>query len=266
MPKESNEEYHEIKNELINKLIFILGIVVIPAVFSSLIRFFQIGWQKVFLTHIFMIPALIILAIYRKKLSLFIKTIFLMSICLLLSILGLIDFGLGSFGIQFLMLCLLLAVVFLEKKIAIWTYVICITIIAVIGVLFVEGIVAANLNAYNTYISVWVSAFIAFSVVLGLVVFLVGSINQTLNSKLIDLKRMYKNLQKAKDEIKTLRGIIPICSFCKKIRDDRGYWNQIEAYIQDHSEASFSHGLCKDCAKRHYPEMDISDDCDVSMH
>lgn len=183
-----------------------------------------------------------------------------MTICLLLSISGFLDFGIGSFGIQFLMLCLLLAVVFLEKKIAIWTYALCLTIIAIIGILFVEGIVVTNINTYNTFISVWVSAFVTFSVVLGMVIFLVGSINQTLNSKLIDLKRLYASLQKAKDEIKTLRGILPICSFCKKIRDDRGYWNQIEAYIQDHSEASFSHSLCKDCAKKHYPELDIRDD------
>lgn len=256
----SNEEYHEIKNELINKLIFILGFIVIPAVFFSLLRFFQIGWQKAFFIHILMIPALIILAIYRKNISLSLKTILLMSICILLSILGFIDFGVGSFGIQFLMLCLLLAVVFLERKIAIWTYALCLTIIAITGILFVSGIVVVNINAYNTYISVWASAFITFSVILGLVIFLVGNLNQTLNSKLTDLKHMYDNLQNAKDEIKTLRGILPICSFCKKIRDDRGYWNQIEAYIQDHSEALFSHSLCDDCAKKHYPELDILDD------
>ncbi len=58
-------------------------------------------------------------------------------------------------------------------------------------------------------------------------------------------------------EIKTLRGIIPICSYCKKIRDDKGYWKQIESYIHDHSEAEFSHGICIDCVKKHYPDIDI---------
>jgi hypothetical protein len=61
-------------------------------------------------------------------------------------------------------------------------------------------------------------------------------------------------------EIKTLRGILPICSICKQIRDDKGYWNQIEAYIQEHSEAEFSHGICQECAKKYYPDMDIYDD------
>lgn len=56
-------------------------------------------------------------------------------------------------------------------------------------------------------------------------------------------------------EIKTLQGIIPICASCKKIRDDEGYWEQIEAYIARHSPAEFSHGICPDCMERLYPEF-----------
>ncbi|MFO7607136.1 MAG: HAMP domain-containing protein [Desulfurivibrionaceae bacterium] len=65
---------------------------------------------------------------------------------------------------------------------------------------------------------------------------------------------LIEELEKALSEIKKLRGILPICSFCKKIRDDKGYWNQVEVYIKEHSEADFSHSLCPDCAKAHYPE------------
>ena len=56
-----------------------------------------------------------------------------------------------------------------------------------------------------------------------------------------------EELRKALDEIKTLSGIIPICATCKKVRDDNGYWNQVEVYIRNHSDASFSHGICPDC-------------------
>ena len=56
-------------------------------------------------------------------------------------------------------------------------------------------------------------------------------------------------------KVKLLRGFLPICSYCKKIRDDRGYWNQIESYIRDHSEAEFSHGMCPDCMKEHHSEL-----------
>src|SRR5207244_3317288 len=66
-------------------------------------------------------------------------------------------------------------------------------------------------------------------------------------------ERMIDELQDANTKIKTLRGLLPICASCKKIRDDRGYWNQIEVYIKLHSEADFSHSICPDCAKRLYP-------------
>ena len=52
----------------------------------------------------------------------------------------------------------------------------------------------------------------------------------------------------------TTSGLLPICSSCKKIRDDKGYWNQIEGYIREHSDATFSHGICPDCTKALYPE------------
>jgi PAS domain-containing protein len=74
-----------------------------------------------------------------------------------------------------------------------------------------------------------------------------------------DMKELISELQKAIEEIKTLRGILPICANCKKIRDDKGYWNQIECYIRDHSEAEFSHGICPECARKLYPDC-LEDD------
>jgi hypothetical protein len=59
----------------------------------------------------------------------------------------------------------------------------------------------------------------------------------------------------AMEDLKILRGFLPICASCKKIRNDEGYWTQIEAYIRDHSEADFTHGICPDCAKKLYPEI-----------
>jgi len=67
-------------------------------------------------------------------------------------------------------------------------------------------------------------------------------------------EKLILDLQKALENVKTLSGLLPICASCKKIRDDQGYWRQLEAYIHDHSEAEFSHGLCSDCAKKMYAE------------
>lgn len=68
-------------------------------------------------------------------------------------------------------------------------------------------------------------------------------------------ERIIRELQEALAKVKTLSGLIPICASCKKIRDDKGYWGQIESYIQDHSEAEFSHGICPDCMKKLYPDF-----------
>jgi len=67
-------------------------------------------------------------------------------------------------------------------------------------------------------------------------------------------ERLIRNLQKALDEIKTLRGILPLCSFCKKVRDDQGYWEQVDVYIHKYSEADISHSICPECIKKNYPE------------
>ncbi len=64
-----------------------------------------------------------------------------------------------------------------------------------------------------------------------------------------------EKLQNALEEIKTLRGILPICANCKKIRDDQGSWEVLESYIRDRSDVEFSHGLCPECAKKLYPEL-----------
>jgi PAS domain S-box-containing protein len=67
-------------------------------------------------------------------------------------------------------------------------------------------------------------------------------------------ERLIGELQEALANIKTLSGIIPICAGCKKIRDDQGYWSQVESYVAKHSLAKFSHGFCPDCLKQFYPE------------
>jgi len=71
----------------------------------------------------------------------------------------------------------------------------------------------------------------------------------------LEKEKLIKELEEALSKVKTLSGLIPICANCKKIRDDEGYWNQVEVYIQNHSEAEFTHSYCPDCLKKLYPEL-----------
>lgn len=67
-------------------------------------------------------------------------------------------------------------------------------------------------------------------------------------------KKLIEELKTAMSEIRTLSGMLPICSSCKKIRDDKGYWNRLEAYIHEHTDAQLSHGFCPDCLQKLYPD------------
>ncbi len=70
-------------------------------------------------------------------------------------------------------------------------------------------------------------------------------------------QQLIGKLQSALEKVKLLQGLLPICAHCKKIRDDHGYWQQIEDFIRTHSEAEFSHSICPDCIKEHYADLDL---------
>jgi len=96
--------------------------------------------------------------------------------------------------------------------------------------------------------------------------YLVG-IGQDISARIENEKEkegLIAKLQETLSQVKQLSGLIPICALCKKIRDDKGYWNQIESYIKRHSEANFSHGLCPDCAKKLYPDLKLWNSTDSS--
>jgi len=73
-------------------------------------------------------------------------------------------------------------------------------------------------------------------------------------------ERLIGELQEALAEIRTLRGILPVCSYCHKVRDDEGYWHRVDVYIRDHSEANVSHGICPDCLKKYYGDLSPEED------
>ncbi len=103
-----------------------------------------------------------------------------------------------------------------------------------------------NISVLLVLVSVCLSAFIAFF-----------TVRHVLKVEK-ELLHERNELQKALSEIKTLSGLLPICASCKKIRDDKGYWNQIELYIRDRSDAEFSHSICPICAEKLYGHLEKS--------
>jgi hypothetical protein len=71
----------------------------------------------------------------------------------------------------------------------------------------------------------------------------------------LNMQRLEQDLASSQREVSLLSGLLPICANCKRIRDDQGYWHQVEAYISTHSEAEFSHGICPQCIRELYPDI-----------
>jgi len=94
-----------------------------------------------------------------------------------------------------------------------------------------------------------------FVMILIILLFLLNINRMNLKKVHIEKNEIVKNLKESLENVKQLNGILPICSKCKKIRDDKGYWKQIEEYISNNSEADFSHGICPECTELLYPEF-----------
>ena len=90
--------------------------------------------------------------------------------------------------------------------------------------------------------------------------FICGNIITRLERTQDQKVKLIDKLQQTLGEVKTLRGIIPICASCKNIRDDQGFWNKVEAYFGKHSEVNFTHGICPDCAQKLYPDLMAPED------
>ncbi|MBW2467631.1 MAG: hypothetical protein JRF02_10055 [Deltaproteobacteria bacterium] len=84
---------------------------------------------------------------------------------------------------------------------------------------------------------------------------IIGFYYGTLKAEKIAREELIDNLQKVLADVKTLSGMLPICAWCKKIRNDEGYWQKIEAYFKTRTDLDFTHSICHDCAQKEYPDL-----------
>lgn len=115
-------------------------------------------------------------------------------------------------------------------------------------ILIKEDIISEIFSSFSIAMLPWSLTFMIFGGLLGIFY----RKNKDANEK---KSKLITQLQESLAEIKTLSGLLPICVSCKNIRDDKGYWNQIEVYISGHSEAEFSHSICRECANMLYPQI-----------
>ncbi len=110
------------------------------------------------------------------------------------------------------------------------------------------GIMAVIPRSFSISMVPWSLSFALFNGIIG---FYYG----TFKAEKLAREKLIENLQKALADVKTLSGMLPICAWCNKIRNDEGYWQKIEAYMKSHLDLNFTHSICHDCAKKEYPEL-----------
>jgi ATP phosphoribosyltransferase len=86
---------------------------------------------------------------------------------------------------------------------------------------------------------------------------LLKNTNDKLLETIAEKEQVIVDLRVARENVKALKGLLPICSSCKKIRDDQGYWQAVETYVKQRSEAEFTHGICPECVQKFYPGINL---------
>jgi len=119
---------------------------------------------------------------------------------------------------------------------------------APLGMANATAVSTVILRSFSIDMLPWSLSFTLFNGIIG---FYYG----ILKFKKLEREELIANLQKALADVKTLSGMLPICAWCKKVRNDEGYWQKIEAYMKSHLDLDFTHGICNDCAKKEYPDL-----------
>ena len=120
----------------------------------------------------------------------------------------------------------------------------------------VELKLLTEINSQTKILNIIQTTVILFSMLLiGFIIWVLHCFEKRRSSDMELYNITNEHLQKALEEVKKLQGIIPICGYCKNIRDEEGLWNQLEVYIHSHSEAKFSHGICPDCYEKQITEL-----------
>jgi hypothetical protein len=109
-------------------------------------------------------------------------------------------------------------------------------------------IISVVLQSFSFAMLPWSISFTLFNGIIGLYY-------GTIKAEKLAREELIENLRKALAEVKTLSGMLPICAWCKKVRNDEGYWQKIEAYFKSHSDLDFTHGICNECAQKEYPDL-----------
>lgn len=250
--------------KLLERIWNVLLFVVIVGGILSIQRYRFTGWLPLYSWHAFLMVFYTTCWLIHHKISFNNRVILILCLFYGVGIAGLFSFGLIGAGIWWLTMSVLIASIFYSQRTCLFHAGACLLIFIVAGIAYSGGILTIPFDA-NEYIregSTWFLLLIGCVLMSVLIISAIATYKNHILSLLTELERTQLHMtrhmqvqQKAMDEIKTLRSIIPICTSCKKMRDDEGFWNGVEAYIKKYEDVQFSHGLCPDCGEKLYGEV-----------
>jgi len=225
------ETHREIQEQIADKIALMMGVIALPALFFSLLRYFRIGWSDVFYSHIILSVLFIFFALRRKRIPYNIKIIYFLTVFYLLAISGGLSLGLNSFLIEFLTICVFIAATFQSRKYAIVVYFISTATIIAIGILFVNRVIQERgfENIYSTFSVSWINAVSGFSLLTALVILIAGDIGHILAKVMLQLQILA--------EIDYLTGILNRMAFLelaeKEIAKCERYGQKLSLLMMD---------------------------------
>lgn len=253
----------QIRHRLLEQIWKGLLAVVLVGGTLSVLRYLFTGWLPVYTLHIVLMGLYLVVTALRGRMTMEHRILFLLSFFTVSGVSAIVAFGLLGAGLWWLVLGALLADVFCRRRTALLYAGASLLVIVAIAIAYLQGYLSVALDAdeYVRRASVWM-AMIVGCVLLTLFISSALTTYQRATQELlreVEHNRQQKEVllaekERALAEIRRLEGFLPICAHCKNIRDDKGYWESVEAYVTKRADVTFSHCLCPGCGHQLYGE------------
>lgn len=222
------------------------------------------GWKLIYLIHLLLMVFIVGTWLLRGRLSFQTRAVIALVLMNVVALAGIATFGLLGSAWWWMFNSALVASLLFSRRAGFLHSVVGVGVVCLAGICFINGWLTLDFdaNAYVTHYSSWLTALLGTVMLTVFIFWTIGTYQEATIELLheVDRRRIQREelilqLQQAFDEIKTLRGLVPICAHCKKIRDEKGYWESVESFMRRHTEVEFTHSLCSPCGVELYGEM-----------
>jgi len=250
----SQENQHQLRDQLTDLMLILWAAVGLLAFILAQLRALNLGWTQRDLVQFLVVAGILGLVWFRRKIPTSIKAVSLIIMNLTIGIVGMVTLGMMAGGIFFFpMAAVMVALFYPPRAVAMFSGVtVGIIVLIAAGFCFGHLKLSPAISDLITDIPHWGVYIVSILFFFIITCTTILKYRRAMDQTHLSLRKERDKLKSAMDHIKLLGGLVPICAKCKKIRDDKGYWNKIETYIEKNSEIHFSHGLCPDCSQTLY--------------